>query len=114
MFGVMTIHLYRYFDHWCGDGLQYLDDSKCVKKFPSKFDRDGWSCPIMNNNIPSGFAADMELSKVEVDVSVLGDIITNGASVCAVITKRNSGKLYHKYFCAGEFSRDTAYETWSR
>ena len=111
---MLTILFLRYFDHWCGDGLQYLTDGKCAKKFPSKFDRDGWRCPVESASIPSGFVPDVELSKVNVDVSVLENVVTNGASVCAVITKRNSGRLYHKYFCAGNFSRDTAYETWSR
>jgi hypothetical protein len=23
-----------YYKHWCGSGLQYLDDAKCAKVFP--------------------------------------------------------------------------------
>ena len=33
-----------YYDNWCGGDLEYLNDGKCKKIFPSNFDRE-WSCP---------------------------------------------------------------------
>lgn len=112
-----------YYDNWCGSGLQYLTDSQCMKKFPSKFSRN-WNCPIINkydniNDITSkGYDKDKELSNVDIDINQLGNIVTNDARVCAIITKRveinNEIELYHKYFCAGNNSKIVASETWSR
>ena len=108
-----------YFDNWCGHSLEYLDDRKCAKAFPSSYDRE-WFCPIVYDekhvNV-SDFDIDKHLSYVNVDTSLLADVVTNGASVCAVLTKRlqsdSGATLYHKYFCAGESSRDVPSETWS-
>ena len=100
--------------------MKYLDDSSCAKVFPSSYDRNSWSCPINFDEsfVGADFAADNDLSSVDVDTSLLDDVVTNGANVCAVVTRRTVAngdtKLRHKYFCAGERSRDLAYETWSR
>lgn len=112
-----------YYDNWCAaHGLEYLDDAKCAKVFPSSFDRNQWSCPITYDvdSLPEGFALDKPLSSVDVDTETLGNVVTNGASICAIVTKRvqssvdsDAVKLYHKYYCAGEYSRDAASETWS-
>lgn len=113
---------YRYFDHWCGHGLQYLDDSQCAKKFPSKYDRE-WTCPVpVLQSAPEGFQADGPLSSMKVDTSTLAQIITDtDVNVCVVITKRvkdtsvsQGFKLYNKYLCAGDYSAQTPFETWSR
>lgn len=113
-----------YYDYWCNSegsaSLEYLDDSKCAKVFPSSFDRNSWSCPVTytsDNDQLIGFEMDQPLSFANVDILSLEDKITNGASVCVIVTKRvgsgNAMKLYHKYYCAGEHSRDDATETWS-
>ena len=111
-----------YFDNWCNNegksSLEYLDDSKCVKAFPSSFDRNSWSCPITyDEDNTVGFDLDRALSHANIDIDSLGNMVTNGAHVCAIITRRvGTGpemKLYHKYYCAGDSSRDDATETWS-
>lgn len=108
-------------NNWCGHGLQYLDDSKCAKSFPSKYDRE-WGCPIYSS--PSnldGYVEDTALSSIEVDTSVLSSIVPpTGAQLCVILTKRirglddaSSTKLFNKYFCVNG-AEATAYETWSR
>jgi len=92
-----------YYSHWCGSGLQYLDDSKCAKKFPSaQADRE-WACPInVKDEVPSGYFEDSPLSEVKIDTSTLSSIVTTGADICVILTRRvlvSSGevKLFNKY-----------------
>lgn len=67
--------------------------------------------------VASGYAPDQTLATVKVDTEQLANIVTNGANLCVILTKRvatDAGtQLYNKYLCAGEYSRDTIYETWS-
>jgi hypothetical protein len=110
-----------YQSYWCGGNLQYLDDSKCVKKFPSVYNRD-WTCPAAIVKEAPGFQIDGELSEMKVDTSSLAKYVTDSSvNACLVVTKRvaNSSavqgfSLYHRYFCAGEKSASEGYETWSR
>ena len=125
-----TLERIRYYDNWCGHGLQYLDDAKCAKKFPNIPDRN-WICPIAAyTDIPSvdGYVSDSDVTldkgyqymqKLPVDTTSLSPFVTNGANLCLIVTKRvtlegqNTHTLYNKYFCAGEASRINSYETWS-
>lgn len=114
-----------YHKYWCGHGLQYLDDSKCIKKFPSVYNRD-WICPNpISSTIPEGFVKDNELSTMKIDTSSLLNYISNDllsyVNVRAVVSKRvkddtaeKGFSLYHRYFCAGDKSMTEGYETWSR
>ncbi len=111
-----------YYDHWCGHGLQYLDDAKCAKKFPTNFNRD-WSCPVATlTTAPQGFYPDTDLANVKVDTTTLSELITTSdVNACVVVTKRvkdataeNGVRLYHKYLCGGSWSTSTPFETWSR
>ena len=102
--------------------MQYLDDSQCAKKFPTKYDRE-WTCAVpVVDSVPEGFQADGPLSSMKVDTTTLAQFITDtNVNVCVVITKRvkdvssvKGFKLYNKYLCAGEYSAETPFETWSR
>lgn len=120
-----------YYNYWCNQhDLEYLDDSRCRKQFPSVYDRNDWACPTrftqeqVENN---GFKLNGLLNTDNVDVEILGDIVTNGADVCVIVSKRvlteendtgnfisnSNAQLYNKYFCAGNYSIDDYYETWS-
>lgn len=108
-----------YYTEWCGGELQYLDDKYCIKKFPSKMDRSQ-TCPVaVLDSVPEGYYPDSNLAdNAHVDTTSLGSIITNGANLCVILTKRvrqsdGSVKLYNKYFCANEASKTEAFETWS-
>jgi hypothetical protein len=110
-----------YYEKWCGHGLQYLDDSKCVKHFPSVYDRD-YVCNVpIYDTVPEGFQPEGPLSSIKVDTNTLLKYVTDpDVNVCTVITKRVADKssplgysLYNKYFCAGDYSANTPYETWS-
>lgn len=112
----------RYYDNWCGDGLQYLDDGKCAKIFPSVVDRE-WICPIpVLEKAPSDFQPDGPLSHAIIDTTSLLKYINDSAiNACIIVTKRvsdassqNGIRLFNKYYCAGESSADIPYETWSR
>jgi hypothetical protein len=115
-----------YYQNWCGGSLQYLDDALCAKSFPSSYDRD-WKCPVpvvvntsstVKNLLDAGYIPDQTLSDVSIDTNTLGKIITNGANLCVILSKRvdvgeATPQLYNKYFCAGEYSASEVYETWS-
>lgn len=120
-----------YYQNWCNVSslpFQYLYDQNCAKVFPSSFDRE-WRCPVLTLDDTSanvamlaaaGYAPDQSMSIVAVDTATLDKIVTNGASLCVVMTKRvRSGssegnvKLYNKYYCAGTHSATNVYETWS-
>eukprot|EP01038_Epipyxis_sp_PR26KG_P011422 gene11422-15306_t len=109
-----------YIDEWCGHGLQYLDDSKCAKSFPSDFNRD-WQCPIPYKSTPSkDYQIDNQINNVNVDLSSLDEVILdNDVNLCVIVTQRvmnpNTNKidLYNKYLCAGDRSMSVPFETWS-
>lgn len=99
-----------YFEHWCGGDLEYLDDSKCVKKFPTNNARD-FHCPISTQttaDLPVGYFPDQPFSRI--DVHPLS-VVTNGADACVILTRRVDGVPYNKYYCTSPQS--SAYETWS-
>ncbi len=109
----------RYLEHWCGKSLEYLQDSKCVKSFPSAYDRDGWKCPVsFSSDNVDGYHMDKDLWETDIDTSSLESIVDRNVNLCVTLTKRiGSGsdvKLYHKYFCLGDKGRDEAFQTWSR
>lgn len=107
-----------YYTDWCGGDLQYLDDKYCIKKFPSKMDRSQ-TCPVaVLDSVPEGYYPDGNLADTHIDTTSLSNIVTNGANLCVILTKRvrqsdGSAKLYNKYFCANELSKTEAFETWS-
>eukprot|EP01031_Cornospumella_fuschlensis_P036464 gene36464-44233_t len=110
-----------YYNHWCGEGLQYLDDANCAKIFPTVYDRD-WTCGAgVLQSPPAGFIADTDLPSVlpSVDTSSLF-INDTDLHVCVILTKRvaNSSSpsgvsLYNKYFCSGNWSLSEPFEPWS-
>lgn len=123
-----------YYNNWCGGSLKYLDDSDCIKVFPSNNNRQlTCNTNILDGKIDSdnekiasllnqGYYYDTQkLSDVSVDVNKLSSIVTNDANICVIITKRISNynnnddniQLINKYYCAGNHSRDDAFETWS-
>ena len=108
-----------YYSHWCGGSLTYLDDHSCQKKFPSSYNRD-WQCPVeVLSSPPAGYSLDSTLDAVSVDTSTLGSIVTSGANLCLILTKRvkadesSEVRLYNKYYCAGNASATEKWETWS-
>jgi hypothetical protein len=91
-----------YYSNWCnGASLEYLDDAKCVKKFPSSYDRE-WSCPVRYNEEDSqldGYtAANLPLNEVSVDINTLSKIVSpEDANICLIVLKRTTtGKLMNK------------------
>jgi hypothetical protein len=112
----------RYYKHWCGHGLQYLDDAKCAKVFPSKINRE-WSCPLPTlQSAPEGYELDKPFTSVSVDTTSLSKYVNDSAiNLCVILTKRVANisdskgySIYNKYYCAGDNSANTGYETWSR
>ncbi|RYY75884.1 hypothetical protein EON63_19020 [archaeon] len=112
----------RYYNHWCGDGLQYLDDSNCVKIFPTVHDRD-WTCGAkILTTPPAGYTAESDLPSVLPSIDTKSLFINDtDLHVCVILTKRvaNSSSisgvtLYNKYFCSGDWSRSEPFEPWSR
>ena len=101
-----------YYQHWCDQhSLQYLDDSKCAKKFPGVFNRDA-SCPVNLVSLSSiegkGYVEDglpLNIINDYIDFTSLENIISTDVNLCIVVTKRVSDagemKLYNKYFCSG-------------
>jgi hypothetical protein len=77
--------------------------------------------PVLST-VPEGFQAEGPLSSMKVDTTTLAQFITDtDVNVCVVVTKRvkdasvsQGFKLYNKYLCAGEYSAQTPFETWSR
>lgn len=118
---VLSVNNYDYYyDNWCGEGLQYLDDAKCAKVFPSSSPDREWSCPMpILDQAPKGYVEDSPLTEINIDITSLDGIVTTGANICVILTKRvkdktyNNIKLYNKYFCAGEASKSEVWETWS-
>lgn len=123
-----------YYNNWCGGSLQYLDDSQCVKLFPSNTDRDTTcSTHILDGDnhddsakieilLKQGYNYDTQkLSDINVDVKTLSSIVTTDANVCVILTKKiknyndngNDTHLINKYYCAGNYSRDDSFESWS-
>lgn len=105
-----------YCNHWCGGDLEYLDDSKCVKVFPSTYDRD-WTSPLRVSAIPpasegwsqdTGSFADFSINNTAL-TSLAGD-----ANVCAILIRRVEGDPapYFRFLCS-EGDDVNAYETWS-
>lgn len=113
----------RYSDNWCGGSLEYLDDKYCAKIFPASFDRS-WACPVplLHSIDHSHYQTDGQLQDMKVDTSILDDVVADTAvNLCVVLTQRlynasskTGSTLYHRYLCAGDRSKDVAYETWSR
>ena len=103
-----------YYEHWCGGMLRYLDDRFCTKKFPNNYDRE-WSCRISTEtSIPDGFQPDVPFEDIKVDTETLKITSTEEVDLCVVITKfvQDVGPV-NKYYCLGEHSRQTPFETWS-
>lgn len=115
-----------YFSHWCGKGLEILEDASCKKIFPSSFSRN-FSCPIYsfeNYNLPSNgyYSEDIGLENIQIDSTTLSSIINVSINLCMILTKRVRSiesatgkvttKLFNKYFCY-QNSSTFASETWS-
>lgn len=113
----------RYSDNWCGGSLEYLDDKYCAKIFPASFDRS-WTCPVplLSTIDHSHYQTDGQLQDMKVDTSILDGVVADTAvNLCVVLTQRlynasskTGSTLYNRYLCAGDRSKDVAYETWSR
>lgn len=114
----------RYYNEWCGEGHEYLSDSKCAKLFPTELNRE-WTCGVPTSTAPptdAGFQPDTNLKDVHVDTAELGNIVTDeDVNLCIILTQRVADAsaptgvtLYNKYLCAGDRSASVAYETWSR
>lgn len=67
----------------------------------------------MDDVTRNAYSADADLAQVKVDTTTLPGIITSGADLCIILTRRVDGKPYNKYYCNGESSKSTAHETWS-
>ena len=100
----------EYYASWCGNGLEYLDDSKCAKVFPSAPTRNIKCATSSDSEPPLGFAPDLPFSQIRPES--LEGVVTNGADACVILTRRGLGgqQLFNKYFCTPQ---GQAYETWS-
>ena len=99
----------EYYASWCGNGLEYLDDSKCAKVFPSTPTRHIKCASSSDSEPPIGFAPDLPFSQIRPES--LESVVTNGADACVILTRRGKGgQLLNKYFCTPQ---GQAYETWS-
>jgi hypothetical protein len=103
--------------------LEYLDDGKCVKLFPGSTADRTWQCPTPSLSKPSdAFQPDAILKDVVVDTTALAGVVNDAdVNLCVIVTQRvadpssSTGvRLYNKYLCAGDYSANVAYETWSR
>jgi hypothetical protein len=108
-----------YYKHWCGTGdrgtpMIYAYDTKCVKLFPSVFERD-WTPPAGAGPVPDGYFPDAPLYSVLVDDRTLLQLdIGNLARVdlALILVQRNeSGKAFFKYF--GNGRENIPEQTWS-
>lgn len=111
-----------YFKNWCGHSLQYLDDAKCAKAFPTVSNRE-WQCPVpVVKEIPEGYALNQNFANIAVDSKSLSTFVNDSAiNLCLALTKRVANasetqgfSLYTRYFCAGDSSATVPFETWSR
>jgi hypothetical protein len=106
-----------YHKHWCNadpsQPLEYLEDTKCIKRFPSDFDRD-LVCPSRHQNSVPGYFLDMDLDKVFVNQSALSNIGLPNlefVNIALILVRRDaSGIPYYKY--VGN-NATFAIETWS-
>lgn len=121
----------RYYKYWCGGQLQYLEDSECIKKFPSSYDRENWQCPVTTSadqvdrleGLGYTFSDENATSgnfSPPVDTSTLTDLLrshNNDAQACLILTRRinKDGKLQlmNRYLCANS-AEYAGFETWSR
>ena len=105
-----------YCNHWCGGPLEYLEDTHCIKAFPSTYDRD-WTSPLRVSTVPpasegwaqdTGSFADFPINNTAL-TSMAGD-----ANICAILIRRVEGdpSPYFRFLCA-EGDDINAYETWS-
>jgi hypothetical protein len=102
-----------YFKHWCGHGLEWLDDSQCQKKFPSSFDRN-WVCPILSTSkTTSGYSPDTgKFADFHINTTYLGSLLVNNTNACVILVKRPAGgPPVYKHFCASGDDKN-AFETW--
>jgi hypothetical protein len=99
-----------YYASWCGGELQYLDDSKCAKVFPSNTLRN-LTCEASfvadNAQLPPGFEPDSPFAQIS--PNPLDQVITNGVDASVILTRRVGGALFNKYYS----TPFRAYETWS-
>lgn len=101
-----------YYKHWCGEGLKYLSDKDCIKKFPSSFDRS-WQCPMVaTHRTTDGYAKDTgRFSDVVVNTTFLGQLVAENTNACVILIKRGPREPLYKYFCAAGDDKN-AHETW--
>ena len=104
-----------YYDNWCNNingALEFLDDAKCVKKFPTNFDRD-FMCPVLFPNSGLGYNLDVTEDKIVTDKTALSGIATaHNVSIEVIMIRRTQSDVYYKYMTDGE-SYWTPWETWS-
>ena len=106
-----------YYQHWCdADGptsLEYLDDSRCQKQFPSSFSRD-WQCRTLSSDL-SGFYPDGPIESIFVNTSGIPAALKDALALLnwqAIVVRRDAkGQAYYKYVASG--SQQEAWETWS-
>lgn len=116
----------EYYASWCGSGLEYLDDNKCAKVFPTTSTRNlkcAASMSSSSGSLPPGFAPDAPFTQIRPES--LDGVVTNGADACVILTRRVARgisrnqayldsppllQLFNKYFCTPQ---GQAYETWS-
>jgi hypothetical protein len=97
------------------DKLQYLQDTKCAKVFPSNPARDLFceaSVFRAKEELPTGFTLDGPFAEIRPDA--LDHIVKNrSVDACVILTRRvggSRGQLFNKYFCTEPRG---AYQTWS-
>ncbi len=97
------------------DKLQYLQDTKCAKVFPSNPARDLFceaSVFRAKEELPTGFTLDGPFAEIRPDA--LDHIVKNrSVDACVILTRRvggSRGQLFNKYFCTQPRG---AYQTWS-
>ena len=105
-----------YYDNWCAQhGLEYLDDCKCQKKFPSSYQREQWKCPIVSTSEQmKGYKPGTAWPNIALNTSALSGLpLLDRVDLTIMLIRRpeDGGAPVFHYLSAGR--QDDAFETWS-
>jgi hypothetical protein len=104
-----------YYQHWCGQGLQYLSDGSCAKKFPGNFTRQ-WQCATASSDpLPAGYFADTSnVSAIVINQTALRQPwipFSERLDLSAILVRRSVGGVFYRYVSNG--NEHIPVETWS-
>ena len=91
--------------HWCGRGLQFLEDSQCAKVFPSQYQRTPSSaCPILARSAPAadGWQRDPgNVSDFRINTTAFQGLGIS-SNLCVTLVRRVDGVPFYRHLCGAQ------------